>query len=257
VTDTPLDARNTPVEAAARLTAATSELLETIARSERTSIRAAAEALFDTVRSDGLIHVAAAGHGLILVLESFYRAGGLACVNPIWDPALLPLSGAGGSTVRERTPGLGTDLADRAGIASGDSLVVFSQSGATLVPIELAERGHALGATLIAVTSRAHGAAVASRHPAGLRLVDVADIVIDNHVPAGDAAFELWAGAPLTAAMSTLAGVHVWNLLLVDLIERAQAAGADLPIWISSSISGGDARIAELMATYHPRIRAL
>ena len=140
----------TPTE---RFTSDVGALLDRIARVNGPAITTAAEAILATVRGDGLVHVGGAGHGLMLALEAFYRAGGLACVSPVWRASLLPIAGARASTRAERTSGLGTTLADKAGIARGDCLVVASQSGVNPVSIDLAARARTHGATVIALTS--------------------------------------------------------------------------------------------------------
>lgn len=240
-----------------RFTALVVELVEGIGRWNETALRAVIDALFATIQGGGLIHVAASGHGLALVLETFYRAGGLACVDPIWEVDLLPLAGARASTVAERMTGRGAALAARAAIRPGDCVVVFSQSGVNPVPIDLALAARAAGATVVAITSRAHGAAVPSRDPGGRRLVEVADIVIDTRVPPGDAVFRAAPDAPAVAPLSTIAGVHAWNLALVGLAERARAAGVELPVWTSANVPGGDERNSRLLAVFADRVPAL
>jgi len=64
-------------------TADVSALLRRIHRANVSSLAQASDAMYATVVREGLIHIGGAGHGLILALEAFYRAGGLACVNPI------------------------------------------------------------------------------------------------------------------------------------------------------------------------------
>jgi len=246
-----------PSDGADWLTEREMSLLRTIRSDEAPALASATDALMRTIEAGGVIHVAATGHGLALVLESFHRAGGLACVSPIWDPRFLPISGAREATAAERTVGLGGPLAEGAAIEARDSLIAFSQSGANVVPIEVAAAARSAGATVIVVTSREHGAAVPTRDPAGRRLADLADIVIDTHVPAGDAVFRADPAGPTVAALSTIAGVHVWNLLLVGLAERSRAKGVELPVWISSSMPGGDERNAELIARYANRVSAL
>jgi uncharacterized phosphosugar-binding protein len=228
------------------LTERTTELLAAVARANAAPLERAIKALVDTIRIDGMIHVGATGHGTALVLETFYRAGGLACIDPIWDPALLTLNGARRTTAEERVPGFGSFLADRAGVSPGDSVVVFSQSGVNPVPIDLAARARALGATT-----------VASRDPQGRRLPDVADVVIDTDVPPGDAVYPLGEGQPRIAAFSTIVGAHAWNLLLIGVLERVRAEGLAIPVWVSSNVAGGDERNAELIAQYGTRVPSL
>jgi len=244
-----------------RFTAEVAALLDRVTRVNATQVRRAADAILATVRADRLVHVGGAGHGLTLALEAFYRAGGLACVNPVWRPVLLPIAGAQASTRAERTSGIGTTMADEAQIAGGDSLVVASQSGLNPVSIELAAEARRRGASVVAITSVAHSRSAPSRDPAGRRLPDVADVVIDTCVPPGDAAWLPGDGAstggPPVAPLSTIASCHAWNLVLVTLAELAPTAAIELPIWTSSNVTGGDAANARLLSRYGDRVVAL
>ena len=288
--------RTEPVTPIERFTADVAALLDRIARVNAVPIARAAEAMLATLRTDGLVHVGGAGHGLMLGLEAFYRAGGLACVDPVWRPALLPLAGARASTQAERSSGLGSTLADEAGIAEGDCVVIASQSGLNPVSIDLAAAAGARGATVIAVTSVAHGRSLPSRDLAGRRLLDIAAIVIDTCVPPGDAAWDpadpRTTGAPEIAGtpqagggpdtarggaigmdaagdiagatprrriapLSTIASCHAWNLVLVTLAGLARTRDVELPIWVSSNVPGGDEANAVLLARYGDRVAAL
>lgn len=217
----------------------------------------AADLVLGAVRADRLVHVAGSGHSMAFVLEAFYRAGGLACVNPIWHPALLPLAGGRVSTLEERVSGLGTALVEAARPQAGDLLFVFSQSGINPVPVELAAAGREAGATVVAVTSLVHSRAVASRHSGGRRLADIADLVIDTGVPAGDAIHVAAAGAPAVAPLSSVLGVYAWNAILVRVADRAAADGVELPVWRSANVPGGDRAAAKLIERFAGRIAAL
>ena len=46
----------------------------------------ACELLLRAVLGGGLIHAGGSGHSLAMVLEGFFRAGGLACVQPLHAP---------------------------------------------------------------------------------------------------------------------------------------------------------------------------
>ena len=72
------------------------EMRAHLAEVERTNAEVldrVAARMFDVITSDGLIYVGGTGHSISLMLESFYRAGGLACVQPLYNPGLLPLHG--------------------------------------------------------------------------------------------------------------------------------------------------------------------
>ena len=69
-----------------------------------------------------------------------------------------------------------------------------SVSGKTANVVELALQARAHGLTVIALTALAYSSQLASEHPSGKRLYEVADLALDNHAPFGDAmlAVEGW-----------------------------------------------------------------
>ena len=104
-----------------------------------------AELVLAAVEADGTILTAGAGHSLAAVAETFYRAGGLACVRPIYHPELLPMHGAISSTSAERRSGLAGEVLREAGLAPHDVLFVFSTSGVNYYPVELAQEARERG----------------------------------------------------------------------------------------------------------------
>ncbi|QFZ21994.1 SIS domain-containing protein [Saccharothrix syringae] len=212
-----------------------------------------AELVLASVRADGLVLAAGAGHSLAAVAETFYRAGGLACVRPIYHPELLPMHGAVSSTAAERRSGLAAEVLREAGLAAHDVLFVFSTSGVNPYPVELAVLAAGAGCPVVAVTSVAASALAPRR--AGTTLAESATVVLDNLVPPGDATYP--AGNPVTAAVSTLATTFLWNLLMVRLFDKAAEAGIGLPLWRSANVEGGDQANAELLRKYQTRVPQL
>lgn len=220
-----------------------------VANRNRAEIRLAAEAIARTAEAGGLVRPAGAGHSMAAVLETFFRAGGLAFVRPIWHSSVLPFTGARSATAAEREVGLGEREAQAAGITSADTVVIFSNSGTNPFPVEIAEVASARGATVIAITSRAAGLAAPKR--ASRRLVDVADIVIDTAVPPGDATWP--PEAPVTAPVSSLATTTVWTMILRDVYEVAPHA----PRWRSANMPGNDGFNRELVERFAEQIPEL
>lgn len=204
--------------------------------------------LLDGVLGGGLVHVGGSGHSLAMVLEGFFRAGGLACVQPLYAPEISPLHGAWPATVAERRPGVAGPVLDAAGPQPGDVVVVFSNSGANPYPVELATGARSRKLPVLAFVSGPSMAAAPAR--AGVKLGEVADVVLDTLVPPGDVSYPR--EAPRTAALSSLAGVYLWNLLLARMSERAE-----LPLWVSANLPGGDERNAGLLERYSARVPAL
>lgn len=227
--------------------------LEQVEKANAFVLNEVADLLLDVVRRDGLIYTAGTGHSIALVLETFYRAGGLACVHPLHHPGLLPLTGGVASTLIERTSGLAALLVAEASPSDRDAGVVFSNSGVNPVPVELAEELKRAGTTVVAFVSVAHMEQAPAR--AGRKLGDVADHVIDTLTPPGDAAFT--AGRARTAALSSLSAVFAWNLLLARLAERAVEEDVDLPVWTSANVAGGDEANRALVSRYRRRIPGL
>lgn len=213
----------------------------------------AAGLLLDAISAGGIIHAAGAGHSLAMVAETFYRAGGLAPVRPLWDLELLPLAGARRSSVAEREPGRGRAAVARANPAPPDVMVVFSTSGRNPYPVEIAQESLARGVPVIAVTSLPASAAATDR--AGCRLADHATVVLDTGVPPGDVIYP--PQAPRTAAVSTILGAYLWSMLLAELDRLATSRGLTLPVWTSSNVPGGDERNTALIARYAERIPEL
>lgn len=213
-------------------------------------IHATADAIVATGRAGGLVRPAGAGHSLAAVLETFFRAGGLAFVRPLWHERVLPLAGASAATSSEREPGLGRGVAEAAGIEARDTVVVFSNSGANPYPVEIAQAGVDAGATVVALTSLAASAA-APTDRAPVRLADVATIVLDTRVRAGDASWPL--EAPVTAPTSSLVTTALWTAILRQVHDR----WPDAPRWRSANVAGSDGANQALFDALEPRIPEL
>lgn len=227
--------------------------LEAVQRRNAAALETVARVLLRTIKEDGLIHTAGTGHSLGLVLETFYRSGGLACVQPVYDPSLFPLEGARASTLQERTSGIAQSLIAGLDISEKDTAVIFSNSGSNPVPVELAEAFRAGGATVVAMTSLPH--ADPAIPGTGNALAAVSDHVIDTMIPYGDASYP--ADSPAVAPLSSWTCIYLWNILLVKLAKLSAETSIDLPVWASANTIDGDRRNQTLFDRYQPRITAL
>lgn len=241
------------MEGAAGLGQRMRDQLTTIEEDNAATLDTVATLVYERVLAGGLVFAGGAGHSLALVCETFYRAGGLACVYPLYEPEVLPLHGARASTLAERRFGLAEWVVSQAGPRQGDLAVIFSNSGINPYPVELATNFRRHGLPVVAVASRPSMAGAPTR--ASHRLGELADHVLDTQVPPGDVTHPT--RAPRTAALSSLAGVYLWNLLLARLWDHAEAAGQQLPVWVSSNIEGGDQWNDALFERYAGRIPTL
>ncbi len=224
-------------------------LVSRVVEDNHDAVLDAAEAIADSGRSGGLLHAAGAGHSLAAVMETFFRAGGLAFVRPLWDQSILPLAGALASTAAERETGLGADVARRAGITDADTVLIFSNSGINPYPVEIAQHAREVGARVVSMTSVAASASAPKR--AAHRLFEISDIVLDTAVPPGDVTWP--PHAPVTAPASTIITASLWAAIL----RRIDTIAPEAPRWKSANTTGTDAFNAALVERFGPRIPEL
>lgn len=213
------------------------------------SAQEAANLIVAAQRTGHLVWAAGAGHSLGGVLEMFFRAGGLPYVNPLWHPEILPLNGAAASTAAERRTGLGAGVVAGSGVGPEDVVVVYSNSGINPYPVEIAAEARALGASVVAVTSRA--ASVSAPRREGRRLVDLADVVLDTAVPPGDVVWPV--EEPRVAPLSSMANALCWNMVMVAASDLAP----ELQTWVSANTGAPDGHNERLRAHYLSRVAAL
>ncbi len=185
----------------------------------------------------------------MLAEEVHYRAGGLAITVPVLAGSTMLHEGAVMSSVYERTTGLVRPMLERYGIQAGDVLIIASNSGVNAAPIEAAQYGRELGATVIALTSVAYSAAVANGRT---RLADLADIVFDNGLPPGDAVVDLPGSALKTGPVSTAVGAAILNALFADVAAELAKSG-NPPVYLSANMPGAKEINQELVRKYRPR----
>ena len=231
----------------------TNRLITELAEAEHERILAAAEVTARCIALGGIVHVFGSGHSNLLAQEVFHRAGGLVPVNAMLD-VNLTIFGTSRATLLERLEGYGASLLTNYDVHPGEVVIIISTSGVNPVPIEVAETARTRGATTIGVTSAAAYADAPSRHSAGTRLVDVVDLVLDTHVPVGDAIEPIGGDGVMIGATSTILGAVLLNALMVATAEQLVAEGHPVPAFVSQNIPGGDEHNAELLATYAPRI---
>ena len=223
-----------------RYLARVGELLHEVLDTQWAAIAQTAEAVADALRNGRQVHAFGSGHSHMLAEELFYRAGGLADVRPILFEGLMLHANAPLSTRLERLPGLASEILDDHGVAEGDVLLVFSNSGRNQVATELAAEAHERGLTVVAVTSMAHSQATTPRG-GGRRLFELADIVIDNRGELGDAAVEVPGFDRRVAPTSTAVGAAIVNAVVAQSVGLSLAAGIEPRVYASSNVDSGDA----------------
>ncbi|MDM9624382.1 SIS domain-containing protein [Rhizobium sp. S152] len=225
------------------------ERLQSLKTSLADPMAAAAAAILDAARNDKRVYVFGTGHSHMLAEEVHYRAGGLAFTVPVLVGSAMLHEGAVISSVYERTQGLVKPVLERYGMQPGDVIIIASNSGVNAAPIEAADYGREIGAKVIAITSVAYSTAVAKGRR---RLADIADVVLDNGLPPGDAVIDL-AGTELKVGpVSTAIGATIINAVFADVAAQLSKAG-EAPIYLSANMPGAAAVNERLVKRYRPR----
>jgi uncharacterized phosphosugar-binding protein len=218
-------------------------LLQTIERESKPAIQQAAQAVAEAIEKGGMFMLFGSGHSALIAKDASYRAGGLAPVLAIDDVA---------DGDAERVEGVAKYLMARYEFREGSVLAVISNSGVNPVPIEMASLARSGGLKVIAITSLTHSQSVPSRHSSGRKLYEVADIIIDTHSAAGDAAIALPGFPWKTGATSTIAGSAIVQAIEVHAAGLLAERGIEPPLWVSANLTEGDAHNNELLQRYRP-----
>ena len=216
---------------------------------EANALSSASDAVAEVICRDGLVHVFGCGHSHLAALDTFYRAGGLACVSPLLDEDLMLHDGAAKSSRMEKMPGIAIEAFRRASVdPAKDILVVISASGKNAAPVEMLRTAKAACVKTVAISSSAY-----TSH-GGVMLAE-ADIAIDCKVPYGDAVIEVGTGK--MGGLSTYASLFILNSVLIEGAKKALARGVTPPIYTSGNVEGGMARNVALEERYFGRVKRL
>jgi len=226
------------------------ELIDTV-EAQTPAIATAADWFAGTILAGRMVHVFGSGHSRIMVEEMWPRYGSFPGFNPIVELSLsfhnlvVGANGQRQAMFLENVPGLASRILRNFDLSPTDTALVISSSGCNVVPIEMAEGFRDRGVRVVAIVSRRHLEASSSRHARGLKLSDVADLVLDTGAPVGDAMVHVPGLDTPVAPGSTVGGCLLVNTIKAELAARLTAAGQP-PKVLSSAAVVGAGRAVEL-----------
>ena len=233
-------------------------VLHRIEQEQGNNIKEAGLLVAGALSAGGVVHTFGTGHAHLIAEEAFYRAGGIAAINPILDERLIFLNGALESTRAEREHGLARKLIGREDVRAEDAAIIISNSGRNAVPVEMALEMKALGVKVIAVTNLEQSRASSARHSSGKRLYELADVTIDNCVPPGDALLSLPEVAAKIGPASTVAGAAIMNSIIIEAVAELLERGAPVPVLPSANVEGvSEETLRDILGPYKGRIKYL
>jgi uncharacterized phosphosugar-binding protein len=238
-------------------------LLERLEATQAEAIEQASQWCAEAIAADGLVHLFGTGHSRIPVEEMFPRYGSYPGFNPMVELSMTfhtQVVGANGQRQAmfiERTPGLAEVILTNFQFGQRDVMLVFSASGLTAVPVEMARGARRRGLRVVAVTSVAQSMSGEVDPLVGSRLLDEADLVIDLCTPHADALVSLPGLETPVGPGSTITAVAIVNSIKVRVAELLVARGAMPPVLTRSSVVGAERSAALLDAAYREHARRI
>lgn len=234
------------------------EILNKVLENQDENIRRTAEKFADTFERGNSIFIFGCSHAGIIAEEMFYRTGGLAIINPIFNPTLmLNTRPATMTTKAERLVGFGRGILESTEAKRGDTLLIHSVSGRNTVTVEMAQAAKEKGIYVIALTNLTYSKNVNSRHSSGYRLYESADLVIDNCGDFEDGTITMEGFDQRIGPTSTVVGAAIANAIVVETADILLSRGIQPPIYRSANVDGGDKFNKALVENYKDRIHYL
>jgi uncharacterized phosphosugar-binding protein len=197
----------------------TLDLLRELRDTELPAIERAAEICAGSIGQGGLVFLFGNGHSRMMCEEMTPRQG---CYPGFFALVELALSthasivgtnGLRGPLFLEKYEGYAEQILKSFHFGPHDAFIVISTSGIRPVIVEMAIGAKKRGLPVIGIVSREHCMVSVPAHSSGKKLIDVVDVVIDNHSPPGDCVLELPGLEWRTCPTSTVTGAMIINML--------------------------------------------
>ena len=234
--------------------------LEAVEARQAANLRRAGAMIADAMAEDRLVHVyGGGGHTVMMLVEMFFRAGGLANVNPIMGHDISPFCQALKYLEVERTTGYARCLIRYYEVGQGDLFILFHNIGMNPTTIDAADEVKQRGAKLIAVSSSDWRNKLPLdhhiRHPNKKHVFEYADLCIDDENPFGDAVFKVEGFDVAVAPTSTIVDAFIVHRMVIEGVAEMVRRGISPPIFRSANLPGGDEFNAKMLKKYKPRVK--
>ncbi|MFN8440582.1 MAG: SIS domain-containing protein [Caldilineaceae bacterium] len=222
------------------------QILQRIASTQLDSVEQAAEICAYSIANGGLVHLFGTGHSRMMIEEIFPRHGSFPGFHSIVELSLTFHNQVVGSNGQrqamflEHIEGLSKAILRNFVLSEPDSFIIFSNSGVNEVVVDMAIEVKKLGLPLIALVSVDHCTQSAAKHSSGKKLIDLADVILDNCVPAGDALVTIPGLDDPVGPGSTVGAATVVNMLKVAVAEKLTQLGKPPKVLTSSYFIGAE-----------------
>ena len=240
-----------------------SSLLKELREQELPAIQKAAEICASSIACGGLVFLFGNGHSRMMCEEMTPRQGcfpgfvalvELALSN---HAAIVGANGLRAPLYLEKYEGYAEQILKGFHFGPHDAFIVISTSGIRPAVVEMAAGAKNRGLPVIAIVSRQHSEQSEPAHSSGKKLIDFADVVIDNHCPPGDCVLEIPGLEWRTGPASTVTGAMIINMLRCEVAERLVARGVKPELLPSHQFVGNSSAAEQLERFYEAYRKSL
>lgn len=238
----------------------TMALLERVRETQTPVIEQAANLCAERISRGGLVFLFGAGHSRMMCEEMTPRQGCFPGFVALVEHSLsdhAAIVGANGLRAPlhlEKYEGYAEEILRSYRFGPHDAFIVISTSGIRPVIVEMARGARERGLPVIAILSAEHCRTARAGHSSGEKLIDVADIVIDNQCPPGDCTVEIDGLEWRTGPTSTVTGAMIVNMLRCAVAERLVALDAP-PVLLPSHQFVGNTPADEQLERFYEAYR--
>jgi len=210
---------------------AASAALQKLKASELTQIIAASKICADSIAQGGLVFLFGSGHSRMMVDEMTPRQGCFVGFYPLVElsvsnySAIIGPNGLRAPLHLEKYEGYAEEILKGFRFGPKDAFLVISTSGIRPLVVETALGAKRRQLPVIAIVSRTHCADAKPAHSSGKKLIDIADVVIDNQSPVGDCAVALDGLDWYTGPLSTVTGAVIINMIRCETARMLVSRG--------------------------------
>jgi uncharacterized phosphosugar-binding protein len=238
----------------------TAALLESLRKTQLPAIEKAAELCADRISKGGLVFLFGNGHSRMMCEEMTPRQGCFPGFVALVELALsthasiVGTNGLRAPLHLEKYEGYAEEILKSFKFGPNDAMIVISTSGLRPVIVEMAMGAKKRGLPVIGILSVAHCRDAKPGHSSGKKLLDVADLVIDNQCPPGDCIVELPGLDWRTGPTSTVTGGMIMNMIRCGTAEKLIAKGKP-PTLLPSHQFVGNTSAAEQLERFYEDYR--
>jgi uncharacterized phosphosugar-binding protein len=235
-------------------------LLQKIKDTQVPAIQRAAKICAERIAAGGLIFLFGSGHSRMMSEEMTPRQGCFVGFYALVEhaisnhAAIIGPNGLRPPLFLEKYEGYAEEILKSFKFGPSDAFIIISTSGIRPVIVEMARGVKERGMPVIALVSKDHCETVEATHSSGKKLIDYADVVLDNVTPRGDCILELPGLDWKTGPASTLTGAMIINMLRCETARLLVEAGHH-PVMLPSHQFVGNVSAEEQLERFYEGYR--